>query len=145
MILNRMEEVKLKEKEVLAAMTSELYEKTRIMGGLQHEIEEINSKNQCLEQDFENEISKKNESQKEMEMIESSIDNIFQICNKVKAEQRRGVITNLDRQGEKEPKNDVIIDNLIRKLKESVVTVGDLSSLLKNLPQECTLERYYEE
>lgn len=39
---------------------------------------------------------------------------------------------------------DELIDNLVKKLKESVAIVGDLTKLLKSLPPECTLEYYYE-
>ena len=37
-----------------------------------------------------------------------------------------------------------MIDNLIRKLKESVTTVGDLTKLLEKLPSNIDAEWYYE-
>jgi len=84
MILARTEKVRQDEKEALAQMTNELYDKTSKMGALQAEIEEITSKNQTLEQDFEAGINQRNEQQKEVRQIIDSIDNIFKICQKVR-------------------------------------------------------------
>lgn len=61
-----MEKVKEDERKALASMTSELYEKTRTMAKLQKDIEDITEQNQALEQDFENEINKKNSTNREI-------------------------------------------------------------------------------
>ena len=59
-INQQMEQVKEDERRRLAEMTAELYEKQREMANLQADIENIQVQNQALEQDFENEINKKN-------------------------------------------------------------------------------------
>ncbi len=50
------------------------------MQSLQLELEKISEKNSSLEQDFENEINRKNKNSKEIGQIINSINNIFQIC-----------------------------------------------------------------
>lgn len=137
-----MEQVKDEEKRALASMTSELYDKTRKMANLQSEIEGITEENQVLEQEFENEIGKKNETNKETGQIINSINNIYNICRLIKIDQGKQVSSALDADL---PNDDVLIENLIKKLKESVTIVGDLKELLRHLPQEMSLERYYED
>lgn len=46
------------------------------MQDLQQEIEDLSSQNSILEQEFENEIGKKNKTQKELGQIINSINNI---------------------------------------------------------------------
>jgi hypothetical protein len=41
--------------------------------------------------------------------------------------------------------DDDLIENLEKKLKESVIVTGDLRDLLQKLPADYTMERYYEE
>lgn len=50
------------------------------MQKLQAEIEDIQEKNQALEQDFENEINKKNQNAMEVGQIINSVNNIYLIC-----------------------------------------------------------------
>lgn len=50
------------------------------MQSIQAELEEISGRNAALEQDFENEINKKNQNSKEIGQIINSINNIFNIC-----------------------------------------------------------------
>ena len=85
-INHRMEKVKEDEKKELAKMTSELYDKSRIMANLQKQIEEITEQNQALELDFENEITKKNQTNKEIGLIINSINNIYTICSRIKTD-----------------------------------------------------------
>ena len=60
-----MEDIKEQERQTLGKMTAQLYEKQKKMQKLQKEIEKIGEQNQNLEQDFENEISKKNQNSME--------------------------------------------------------------------------------
>ena len=61
-------------------MTTVLYERQREMASLQGEIEEITAHNSALEQDFENQIDRKNSNNKQVGQIISSIKNIYQTC-----------------------------------------------------------------
>ena len=92
-----MEKVKEDEKKELAKMTSELYEKSRLMANLQMEIEDITERNQALELDFENEINKKNNTNKEVGQIINSINNIYGICKQIKTDQGKQTSKELDR------------------------------------------------
>ena len=76
----RMEQVKEDEQRTLADMTKELLTKQQIMAGLQHELERVQVQNQALEQDFENEIERKNANNKQIGQIVSSINNIYATC-----------------------------------------------------------------
>ena len=81
-----MEKVKEDEKKELAKINLELYEKTRIMANLQKNIEDITEKNQALELDFENEINKKNQTNREVGQLINSINNIYTICKNIKTD-----------------------------------------------------------
>ena len=137
-----MEKVKEDEKKELAKMTSELYEKSRMMANLQMEIEDITERNQALELDFENEINKKNMTNKEVGQIINSINNIYGICKQIKTDQGKQTSKELDRDNLQEKE---LIESLIKKLKDSVTTVGDLVELLKKLPAGYDAEWFYEE
>ena len=137
-----MEKVKEDEKKELAKMTSELYEKSRLMANLQMEIEDITERNQALELDFENEINKKNNTNKEVGQIINSINNIYGICKQIKTDQGKQTSKELDRDNLQEKE---LIESLIKKLKDSVTTVGDLVELLKKLPSDKDAEWFYEE
>jgi len=50
------------------------------MAKLQADIEDIQAQNQMLEQDFENEINKKNTSMKEVGQVMNSIENIYKVA-----------------------------------------------------------------
>ena len=137
-----MEKVKEDEKKELAKMTSELYEKSRLMANLQMEIEDITERNKALELDFENEINKKNNTNKEVGQIINSINNIYGICKQIKTDQGKQTSKELDRDNLQEKE---LIESLIKKLKDSVTTVGDLVELLKKLPSDKDAEWFYEE
>ena len=64
----------------MAELQNTLYEQQRKMQSLQLELEKINEKNSSLEQDFENEINRKNKNSKEIGQIINSINNIHFIC-----------------------------------------------------------------
>lgn len=75
-----MEEARSREKNKLNELKNTLYEQSRKMQSIQGELEIISGKNSILEQDFENEIYKKNNNSKEIGQIINSINNIFNIC-----------------------------------------------------------------
>ena len=50
------------------------------MRNIQSDLEIISGKNSILEQDFENEINKKNLNAKEIGQIINSINNIYYLC-----------------------------------------------------------------
>lgn len=50
------------------------------MQKIQSQLEVISAKNSILEQDFENEIIKKNNDSREIGQLISSINNIFNVC-----------------------------------------------------------------
>ena len=58
-------------------MTAELYDKQRDMAALTSDIDKVQEQNQALEQDFENEIERKNTNNKQVGQIISSINNIY--------------------------------------------------------------------
>ena len=58
------------------------------MAGLQQQLENIQLKNQELEQDFENEIERKNANNKQVGQIINSIHNISQTCTQLAAMQK---------------------------------------------------------
>lgn len=59
-INQEMEEARAREKNKLNELKNTLYEQQRKMQTIQSELEVISAKNSVLEQDFENEINKKN-------------------------------------------------------------------------------------
>ena len=61
-----MEEARMKEKTTMNSLQDNLYEMQRKMQNLQIELEKVSEKNSALEQDFENEINKKNKNSKEI-------------------------------------------------------------------------------
>ena len=75
-----MEEARSEEKSKLNELKSLLYEQQRKMQAIQAELEEIGAQNSELEQDFANEIGRKNQNSKEIGQIINSINNIYNIC-----------------------------------------------------------------
>ena len=96
------------------------------MQNIQSELEEISSKNAVLEQDFENEILKKNQNSKEIGQIINSINNISNIC-KVHNNNKRGkgkavpVINDDVQEGQKN-----LVEQLNKKLDGALKTVEEL-------------------
>lgn len=80
LINQEMEKARQMEVQKLSELQNTLYEQQRKMQSLQLELEKISEKNSSLEQDFENEINRKNKNQKEIGQIINSINNIFSIC-----------------------------------------------------------------
>jgi predicted nucleic acid-binding Zn-ribbon protein len=61
-----MEEARAEEKDKLNSLKATLYEKQRQMQDIQSELEQISQQNSALEQDFANEIGRKNQNSKEV-------------------------------------------------------------------------------
>ena len=76
-----MDEAGAREKKMKNELKHTLYEQQRQMASIQSELEVISAKNAVLEQDFENEINKKNQNSKEIGQIINSINNIHNIIS----------------------------------------------------------------
>lgn len=79
-INKEMEEARQDEKKRLNELNTHLFDKQRKMQEIQSELEQISAQNSELEQDFANEIGRKNQNSKEMGQIINSITNIYNIC-----------------------------------------------------------------
>ena len=126
-------------------MTAELYEKQREMANLQSDIEGIQAQNQALEQDFENEIERKNTNSKQVGQIISSINNIYSTCNQLAQLQnsRKTIVTIQEPTGEDSRQMVKVLQN---KLDEAVSKISELTDVLQHLNQaEFYPERYYDE
>ena len=77
-----MERIRASEQEQLNKMTGILYNKSREMQDLQRQIEDFQHRNSNLEQEFENEINKKNSNNKQVGQIFHSINNIYHIVRR---------------------------------------------------------------
>ncbi len=74
-----MEAVKEDKRQRIQQMTATIYQKNQQMQKIQQEIESIAEVNSGLEQEFENELGKKNKNSTEVGQIISSINNIYRI------------------------------------------------------------------
>ena len=131
-------------------MTAELYEKQRTMAILQGEIEGIQVQNQALEQDFENEIERKNNNNKQVGQIISSIGNIHETCKKLIEMQSKNKVKEKVENEKNKKKNELLekpnlIGELQNKLSLSVSKISELTKVLEELNSEYTVERYYED
>ena len=145
MINQRMEQVKEDERKALAEMTKELYDKQQAMQDLHKKIELTQAENQALEQDFENEIDRKNTNNKQVGQIISSINNIAATCLMVTKLQKGKEVKPVTVQQDNNEEGKVLVKALQSKLEEAVSKIGELSAVLGNLAGEYTVERYYEE
>ena len=112
------------------------------MQTIQSELEVISAKNGILEQDFENEIMKKNNNSKEIGQIINSINNIFNICKIQQAKRQR----NLDKQDVKineDSKN--LVELLVAKLDIAHRTVDELVKVYQQYGQDYSVEKAYAE
>lgn len=137
-----MEEARLREKNKLNELKNTLYEQQRKMQTIQGELEIISAKNGILEQDFENEIYKKNNNSKEIGQIINSINNIFNICKIQQAKRGRS----LDKQDQKineDTKN--LVEMLVGKLDIAHRTVDELVKVYQAYGQDYSVEKAYAE
>lgn len=135
-----MKEAKVREQRRLSELKSTLYEQQRNMQNIQSELEEISAANSALEHDFENEISKKNQTSKEIGQIVNSINNIFNICQQQQA--RRGKKISKDEvKVNEESKN--LVPQLISKLDRAHQTVDELVKVYAEYGGEYNRDRAY--
>lgn len=134
-IQDEMELVRAKEREELTGMTRVLYERGKEVQKLQREIEDIQESNSFMEQEFENEINKKNNSSKEVGQIVHSINNVFSLCERIKEEQgvakgfhNKTRLLSLPDDIEKEAKikDNSLAENMIQKLESCIDMITDL-------------------
>ena len=100
--------------------------------------------NQALEQDFENEIERKNANNKQVGQIISSINNIYQTCQTLAQMQNKSkaVASIQDKDGED---NQTMVKNLQLKLDDAKNKISELTDVLTHLHSDKTIELYYEE
>ena len=123
-----MEEARLDEKNTLNELKATLYDQSRKMQAIQSELEQISAQNSELEQDFANEIGRKNQNSKEVGQIINSINNIFSICKQQMVKRGR----KMDKQDPKineESKN--LVELLIPRLQIAHQTVDELVKVYK--------------
>jgi protein involved in sex pheromone biosynthesis len=97
------------------------------------ELEKISEKNSSLEQDFENEINRKNKNQKEIGQIINSINNIFSICRE--QQKKRGKFKNVEENDVNERTPDLVME-LIGRLETSSEVIEDLKAVLDQVGLE---------
>ena len=121
------------EVQKLSELQNTLYEQQRKMQSLQLELEKISEKNSSLEQDFENEINRKNKNQKEIGQIINSINNIFSICRE--QQKKRGKFKNVEENDVNERTPDLVME-LIGRLETSSEVIEDLKAVLDQVGLE---------
>ena len=131
-------------------MTAELYDKQRDMAALTSDIDKVQEQNQALEQDFENEIERKNTNNKQVGQIISSINNIYQTCQTLTQLQKTtrggGGGDNTVQEPSSGEDNHQMVKMLQSKLDIAVSKISELTDVLKHLnTEEFTADRYYEE
>ena len=79
-IYNYIEEEKRSEKDTLAKLQTELVIHQRILRQSQKDLEIISNQNSKMEQEFENQIKKKNKQNQEHGQFIRAINNVYDIC-----------------------------------------------------------------
>ena len=141
-ITNDMESARSEEKTKLNELKATLYEQQRKMQAIQRELEEISAQNSELEQDFANEIGRKNQNSKEVGQIINSINNIFDICKNQLAKRGR----KLEKQDVKinEESKD-LVGQLIPRLQTAHQTVDELVRVYDHYGRDYDREKAYTE
>ena len=102
----------------------------------------ISAKNSVLEQDFENEIGKKNQNSKEIGQIINSINNIFNICQ-IQQAKRGKKLAKPDGKVNEETEN--LVEELIASLDRAHQTVDELVQVHRAYGRDYDRERAYTE
>jgi hypothetical protein len=113
------------------------------MQSLQLELERINEKNSSLEQDFENEINRKNKNSKEIGQIINSINNIYGICRE-QLKKRNKLKTAKENNDVKEDTPN-LVGELILRLESAAETIEDLKSVLDSVQIDFDRDKAYTE
>lgn len=135
-----MEDARTQEKVKLNDLKNVLYEQQRKMQLIQNDIETISAANSILEQDFEFEINKKNQSSKEIGQIINSINNIYNICAK---QNKRIKPSGQDDRIKEDTKN--IVQELNKKLEKAHQTADELHKVYEKFGNEYDREKAYAE
>ena len=135
-----MKEAKNSEQKQLGELKSSLYEQQRNMQQIQSELEEILAANSALEQDFENEIFKKNQTSKEIGQIINSINNIFNMCQLQQAK-RGKKISKEELKVSEDGKN--LMPQLISKIDRAHQTVDELVKVYAEYGGDYNRDRAY--
>ena len=138
LINQEMERARQLEVQKLSELQNTLYEQQRRMQALQLELEKISEKNSSLEQDFENEIHRKNKNQKEIGQIINSINNIFTICRE--QQKKRGKFKNVEEEDVNEGTPN-LVQELINRLETSSEVIEDLKAVLDQVGMEFDVRR----
>lgn len=141
-INQEMEEARAREKSKLNELKATLYDQQRKMQTIQSELEVISAKNSVLEQDFENEIGKKNQNSKEIGQIINSINNIFNICQ-IQQAKRGKKLAKPDGKVNEETEN--LVEELIASLDRSHQTVDELVQVHRAYGRDYDREKAYTE
>mmetsp|Transcript_94085 Transcript_94085/g.129560 ORF Transcript_94085/g.129560 Transcript_94085/m.129560 type:complete len:192 (+) Transcript_94085:484-1059(+) len=128
-----MEETRKEEKEKLSELSTSLFNKQKEMQKLQTTLEYVSERNAEMEQDFENEINKKNDSSKEIGQIFSTINNIFSIIQKVAKDRGRHLSSNNFEITDINKKDPEKIEELIKALDQAHEYLEDLEKVSKML------------
>ena len=99
---------------------------------------QISEKNSTLEQDFENEINRKNKNSKEIGQIINSINNIYRICRE--QQKKRGkTVSKSEDVSETSPN---LVTELIIRLENSSEVIEDLKSVLDAVQVDFDVRRF---
>ena len=142
----------------MANLQNELYKMQKLMQQYQKDLETISNQNSKLEQEFENEINKKNEASKQHGQIIKAINNIYDMCIKQMHKKARyknldykdsgeadgNLIEELTAQNQKSKTGPDPITNFIKKLEIIGETIEDLKEVSKLVP-DFSKERLYAE
>ena len=137
-----MEEARAREKNKLNELKNTLYEQQRKMQTIQSELEVVSAKNSVLEQDFENEINKKNQNSKEIGQIINSINNIYNICQIQQAKRGKKLAKPEGKCNEESPN---LVPELIARLDRAHQTVDELVKVQREYGLDYSREKAYTE
>lgn len=112
------------------------------MQNIQSELEVLSSQNSLLEQEFENEIYKKNKNSTEIGQVINAVNNIFNIC-----------VAQQAKRGKKLGKQDIkihegtedLVEALLMKLDRSHQTVDELVKVYREYGGGYVREQAYRE
>ena len=110
------------------------------MQDIQGELEEISAQNAELEQDFANEIDRKNKNSQEVGQIINSINNIYEIC---KRHSKKRTAKNDSVKITEETKN--LVEELIPRLETAHQTVDELVKVYQEYGRDYDREKAYTE
>ena len=100
---------------------------------------QISEKNSALEQDFENEINKKNKNSKEIGQIINAINNIYGVCRYQQF--KKGKLKNYQAPDVNEETPD-LVKNLIGRLETSMEVIEDLVEVFKIIDNQYDVSIY---